>query len=143
MMDPVFAETAALRVDDVAAPLVGRRAHAPLHALHDVDVFALQGLVEEFDTLDLRRLGLVLEEVEIVGLETRFRPCRDDVEDDDVAEVTAGRALINGYKQNLQAYCEGLREYCTRRGISYLFTSTEVPFDQIVLSYFRKRGLLS
>ena len=66
-----------------------------------------------------------------------------DVEDEDVAEVTAGRALINRYKQNLQAYCEGLREYCTRRGIGYLFTSTEVPFDQIVLSYFRKRGLLS
>ena len=65
-----------------------------------------------------------------------------DVEDDDVAEVTVSRALINRYKQNLQAYCAGLREYCTRRGITYLFTSTEVPFDQIVLSYFRQRGLL-
>ncbi|MGB2985112.1 MAG: DUF58 domain-containing protein [Phycisphaerae bacterium] len=65
-----------------------------------------------------------------------------DVEDDDVAEVTVGRALINRYKQNLQAYCRQLKEYCTRRGINYLFTSTEVPFDQIVLSYFRQRGLL-
>lgn len=66
-----------------------------------------------------------------------------DVEDDDAAEVTVGRALINRYKQNLQAYCGGLKEYCTRRGINYLFTSTDVPFDQIVLSYFRKRGLLT
>ena len=66
-----------------------------------------------------------------------------DIEDDDTAEVTVGRALINRYKQNLQAYCGGLKEYCTRRGISYLFTSTDVPFDQIVLSYFRKRGLLT
>lgn len=65
-----------------------------------------------------------------------------DVEDDDVAEVTIGRALINRYKQNLQAYCGGLRDYCTRRGISYLFTSTEVDFGQVVLSYFRRRGLL-
>ncbi len=65
-----------------------------------------------------------------------------DVEDNDVAEVTVSRALINRYKHNLQAYCEQLRDYCTRRGVSYLFTSTEVPFDQIVLSYFRKRGLL-
>ena len=65
-----------------------------------------------------------------------------DVEDDDVAEVTVSRALINRYRQNLQAYCEQLREHCTRRGITYLFTSTEVPFDQIVLSYFRQRGLL-
>lgn len=65
-----------------------------------------------------------------------------DVEDGDFAEVTIGRALLNRYKRNLQAYCGELRDYCTRRGINYLFTSTTVPFDQIVLSYFRKRGLL-
>lgn len=65
-----------------------------------------------------------------------------DVEDDDVAEVTVSRALVNRYKQNLQAYCAQLKEYCTRRGVSYLFSSTEVPFDQIVLSYFRRRGLV-
>jgi len=66
-----------------------------------------------------------------------------DVEDNDAAEVTVTRALINRYKHNLQIYCEELREFCTRRGISYLFTSTEVPFDQIILSYFRKRGLVT
>ncbi len=66
-----------------------------------------------------------------------------DVEDDDVAEVTVSRALINRYKQNLRAYCESFREYCARRGISYLFSSTQVPFDQIILSYFRQRGLLA
>lgn len=65
-----------------------------------------------------------------------------DAEDDDVAEVTVSRALINRYKHNLQAYCGELKEYCTRRGINYLFTTTDVPFDQIVLSYFRRRGLL-
>ena len=65
-----------------------------------------------------------------------------DVEDNDVAEVTVSRALINRYKQNLQAYCQNLRDYCSARGVSYLFTSTQVPFDQIVLSYFRARGLL-
>ncbi len=65
-----------------------------------------------------------------------------DVEDDDVAEVTVGRALINRYKANLQAYCGQLRDHCTRRGINYLFTSTRVDFEHVVLSYFRKRGLL-
>ena len=65
-----------------------------------------------------------------------------DVEDQDVAEVTVGRALINRYKQNLRAYCEELKQYCTARSIDYLFCSTDVPFDQIVLSYFRKRGLI-
>jgi uncharacterized protein (DUF58 family) len=65
-----------------------------------------------------------------------------DVEDDDFAEVTISRALINRYKQNLSGYCQQLRDFCTRRGVSYMFTSTQVPFDQLVLSYLRKRGLL-
>ena len=65
-----------------------------------------------------------------------------DVEDDDAAEVTVSRALIKRYKRNLEAYCAKLKEYCTRRGISYLFTTTDVPFDQIVLTHFRRRGLL-
>lgn len=65
-----------------------------------------------------------------------------DVEDDDIAEVTISRALINRYKQNLQGYCASLKDHCARRGVNYLFTSTEVPFDQIVLSYFRQRGLV-
>ncbi len=65
-----------------------------------------------------------------------------DIEDDDAAEVTVSRALLNRYQHNLQEYCGGLKEYCTRRGINYLFTSTAVPFDQIILSYFRKRGLV-
>ncbi len=66
-----------------------------------------------------------------------------DVEDNDVAEVTVSRALLNRYRQKLHAFCEGLKSYSSRRGISYLFTSTSVPFDQIILSYFRTRGLIA
>jgi len=65
-----------------------------------------------------------------------------DVEDDDVAEVTVSHALLNRYRRTLQVYCEGFKNYCARRGINYLFTSTEIPFDQIILSYFRQRGLV-
>lgn len=65
-----------------------------------------------------------------------------DIEDDDVAEVTVTRVLLDRYKANLQAYCESLRSFCTRRGATYLFTSTEVPFDQLVLTYLRRKGLV-
>jgi uncharacterized protein (DUF58 family) len=65
-----------------------------------------------------------------------------DIEDEDRADVTVSRALINRYKNNLQAYCGALKEYCTRRGISYMFTDTKVPFDSVILSYFRRRGLI-
>lgn len=65
-----------------------------------------------------------------------------DCEDEDVAEVSVSHALLKRYKQKLDAYCNGLRDHCSRRGINYMFTNTAVPFDQIVLSYFRKRGLV-
>ncbi len=65
-----------------------------------------------------------------------------DMEDDDIAEVTISRALINRYKNNLQVYCNQLQQFCSRRDVTYMFTSTEVPFDQLVLTYLRQRGLL-
>lgn len=66
-----------------------------------------------------------------------------DIEDNDMAEVTISRALLEKYRQTLQAYCQSIKDYCDRRGINYMFTSTQVPFDQMVLSYFRQRGLVA
>ena len=65
-----------------------------------------------------------------------------DVEDDDLAEVTISKPLLAKYKANLTAYCTELKNYCTQRGITYLFTNTRVPFDILVMSYLRQRGLL-
>jgi uncharacterized protein (DUF58 family) len=65
-----------------------------------------------------------------------------DMEDDDLAEVSITQPLIKQYKANLNAYCLGLKDYLTRRGGTYLFTSTSVPFDTLVLNYLRERGLL-
>jgi uncharacterized protein (DUF58 family) len=65
-----------------------------------------------------------------------------DAEDDDVAEVTVSAPLLKRYKQNLAAYRASLNEFCTRRGIAYLFTSNQVPFERLVLTYLRQRGLV-
>src|SRR5579885_2508376 len=65
-----------------------------------------------------------------------------DVEDDDVAEVTVSGPLLKRYKQNLAAYRAGLYEFCARRGVTCLFTSNQVPFDKLVLTYLRQRGLV-
>src|SRR3954452_13184877 len=45
-----------------------------------------------------------------------------DVEDDDVAEITVTGPLLRRYKQNLAAFRAGLYEFCTRRGVTCLFT---------------------
>jgi len=65
-----------------------------------------------------------------------------DVEDGDVAEITVSGPLLRRYKQNLAAYRAGLHEFCARRGVTYLFTSNQVPFDRLVLTYLRQRGLV-
>jgi len=65
-----------------------------------------------------------------------------DVEDEDVAEITVNAPLLKRYKQNLAAYRGALYEFCTQRGIAYLFTTNQVPFDRLVLTYLRQRGLV-
>jgi uncharacterized protein (DUF58 family) len=65
-----------------------------------------------------------------------------DLEDNDMAEVSITQPLLKQYKSNLNAYCLSLKDYVTRRGGTYLFTSTAVPFDTLVLNYLRERGLL-
>ena len=65
-----------------------------------------------------------------------------DIEDDDIAEVTVSAPLLKRYKQNLAAFRAGIHEFCTRRGVSYLFTSNQVPFDRLVMTYLQQRGLV-
>jgi uncharacterized protein (DUF58 family) len=65
-----------------------------------------------------------------------------DCEDADVAEVTVSAPLIAKYKQTLNAFVEGAKSFCTRRGMSYLLARNDVPVDQLVSSYLRKRGLV-
>jgi uncharacterized protein (DUF58 family) len=65
-----------------------------------------------------------------------------DVEDSDEAEITVSGPLLRRYRENLAAYKAALHEFCTRRGVTCLFTSTQVPFDRLVLTYLRQRGLV-
>ena len=65
-----------------------------------------------------------------------------DCEDADVAEITVSAPLLKRYKQTLAAFIDSAREFCTRRGMSYLLANNQVPVDQLIASYLRKRGLV-
>jgi uncharacterized protein (DUF58 family) len=65
-----------------------------------------------------------------------------DCEDDDVAEITISAPLLKRYKDNLNAFVGGLKEWCTQRGITYIFTNNQFPFDKLILNYLRQRGLV-
>ncbi len=65
-----------------------------------------------------------------------------DCEDADVAEITVSKPLLDRYQRTLAAFLEGARDFCTRRGMYYLMANTDIPVDQLVSSYLRKRGLV-
>ena len=65
-----------------------------------------------------------------------------DAEDDDVAEITVSAPLLRRYKDNLNNFVGGMKEWCTKRGITYIFTTNQNPFDKLILNYLRERGLV-
>lgn len=65
-----------------------------------------------------------------------------DCEDADVAEVTVGRPLLDRYRQTLATFVQSARDFCGRRGMVHLMTSTNRPVEQLVTSYLRQRGLV-
>jgi uncharacterized protein (DUF58 family) len=65
-----------------------------------------------------------------------------DAEDDDIAEITVSAPLLRRYKDNLNNFVGGLKEWCTKRGITYIFTTNQNPFDKLILNYLRERGLV-
>jgi uncharacterized protein (DUF58 family) len=65
-----------------------------------------------------------------------------DAEDEENAEITISAPLLKKYKDNLNAFVGGLKEWCTQRGITYIFTTNVYPFDKLILNYLRQRGLV-
>ena len=65
-----------------------------------------------------------------------------DCEDDDVAEVTISRPLLERYRRTLASFIQQAREFCTRRGIVYMLTTTDNPVEELVSNYLRQRGLV-
>src|SRR5690606_28011086 len=56
-----------------------------------------------------------------------------DIEDADRAEVTISKPLLDRYKHNLAAYCDGLRQFCARRDVVHVMTPSDTPIDTLIL----------
>jgi hypothetical protein len=63
-------------------------------------------------------------------------------EDADVAEVTVSRALLNYYQRTLAAFCNALKDFCTRRGATYVLTDSAQSVERLVLEQLRSARLL-
>lgn len=65
-----------------------------------------------------------------------------DVEDNDAAEITASTYLFERYRRNLDAFVNSIRDFCGKRGMTHILTSSQVPVEQLISNYLRKRGMV-
>jgi len=65
-----------------------------------------------------------------------------DCETEDATDVSVSAALLKTYKNNLNTFCAGLKSFCSSRGLGYTFAATDTPFEQLVLNYLRRTGLV-
>jgi len=65
-----------------------------------------------------------------------------DIEAGDETDITVSGPLLAAYHRTLQSFLGKLRDHCVKRGVSYLSTSTSLPFENLVLGYLRERGLV-
>lgn len=65
-----------------------------------------------------------------------------DCEDADVAEISVSPRLLDRYRRTLAKFIEEAREFCSRRGITYMMTRTDRPVEKLISRYLRQRGLV-
>jgi uncharacterized protein (DUF58 family) len=65
-----------------------------------------------------------------------------DSETGEKLDVTSSKRLIENYQKTVRGFCSSLQQFCSTRGISYLFATTVLPFEVLVLNYLRTAGLV-
>lgn len=67
-----------------------------------------------------------------------------DAEDDaEPVELTVTPSLVRAYRRMLAAYTQEIREFCRRRGVTYLLLRSDAPLDELLLRTFRQAGVLA
>ena len=80
----------------------------------------------------LRTLARVQGEVELVDSETG-----------EEREISVSPALLRDYQAAVDRFCGGLQGFCRRYGLDYIRTTTSMPFEDLVLKYLRRVGLVT
>ena len=113
--------------------LIIRREHPddadPTLALHDAAFGIPQGRRESLEReLDVYVIHVLSQEEMDPELQGDLRLI--DSEDDDEAEITVSSPLLDRYRRTLAAFVDGARQFCTRRGMSYVLASNARPVDR-------------
>ncbi len=65
-----------------------------------------------------------------------------DSETDDRREITITQTLLRRYQQRLAEFLGGIESFSTRYGCNYVRVTNQSAFEDLVLSYLRRRGMV-
>jgi uncharacterized protein (DUF58 family) len=65
-----------------------------------------------------------------------------DVETGQAQEVTIDGAMRRLYRRHLDAWRDEIESFCLGRGINYVAVETSLPFDALILTHLRRRGMV-
>jgi uncharacterized protein (DUF58 family) len=99
---------------------------------------ALQAGGHEIQVLHILAPAEVHPELSLVG-DLRLR----DSETGAVQEVSIDGGLLDLYAEKFAAWQGALENFCRRRGINYVQVTTDTSFEDLVLHYLRRRGVVS
>ncbi|MEO8286828.1 MAG: DUF58 domain-containing protein [Chloroflexota bacterium] len=99
---------------------------------------ALQAAGHEVNVLHILAPAEVHPELALIG-DLRLK----DVETGATQEVSIDGGILDLYREKFEAWQSGIEEFCRRRGITYIQVTTDQPFEDLVLYYLRRRGILS
>ena len=99
---------------------------------------ALQAAGHEVNVIHVLAPAEVHPELALIG-DLRLK----DIETGATQEVSIDGTILDLYREKFEAWQSGIEEFCRRRGINYLQVTTDQPFEDLVLHYLRRRGILS
>lgn len=65
-----------------------------------------------------------------------------DSEDASEREISVTPGLLKKYERALADFCGGIEGFCLRYGVNYVRTSTSSDFEDLILGYLRRRGVV-
>ena len=65
-----------------------------------------------------------------------------DAENNTTREITVTPSLLTAYRAEFLKYCEAVEAYCGKYQLGYVRTTTDFPFEELVLKVFRQGRFL-
>ncbi len=99
---------------------------------------ALQAAGHEINLIHILSPAEVHPELALIG-DLRLK----DVETGATQDVSIDSGILDLYREKYEQWQGGIENFCKRRGINYIHVTTDTPFEDLVLHYMRKKGILS